>query len=80
MKKSIIFENEEILCTREDRFAVISLKEGAFSVLTDLEPKQKLLELMSDIDKASDIEGLVLINSDEYPGDEKYRVFLQQVM
>ncbi len=35
---------------------------------------------MSDIDEAPDIRGLVLINFDEYPGNERYRSFIQQIM
>lgn len=80
MNTPITLETDEISCAQQDEFVVLSLKVGAFNVLTNLAAKQKLLDLMSDIDEAPDIRGLVLINSDEYPGDERYRSFLRQVM
>jgi len=80
MRTPISLETDEISCVQRDEFAILSLKEGAFNVLMSLEAKRQLLDLLSDIDKSHNIRGLVLINSDEYPGDEKYREFLQQVM
>jgi len=80
MRNSMSLETDEFSCVQQDEFAILTLKGGAFNVLTSLESKQKLLELMANIDQANDIRGMVLINSDEYPGDEKYLKFLQQVM
>lgn len=80
MTMPITLETDEISCFRQDEFAILSLQRGAFEVLTNLEAKQQLLDLMLNIDNAPDIKGVVVINSDDYPGDEKYRAFLQQVM
>lgn len=74
------FDTNEMSYRTDDGIAILSLKAGAFNILTSLAAKQKLLDLLVELDQADAIKGLVLINSDDYPGDEKYRTFLRQVM
>lgn len=80
MTTFIDFESDTVSCFQQDEFAIINLKAGAFNLLLNLEEKNKILELLDSIDKSPEIRGLVLINSDEYPGDVKYQELLCQVM
>jgi enoyl-CoA hydratase/carnithine racemase len=80
MIDSIETQSAEYTCEREGDLAVITMGERAFSVVTELGTKSRFIALMDEIEEHSDIRGLALINTRTYPGDERYRAFLDSVM
>lgn len=75
-----MIETKEILYSMHNDIAVISLKAGAFSILTSLEVKKQLLDLLLEIDQNDSIKGLILINTAQYPGDVQNRKVFQEIM
>lgn len=76
----IEIENNSFVCRREKEFAVITLKEQAMEILTTVRAKEELMSVLSSIDNASDIKGLSVMYSDEYPGDTEYKNFLKDLL
>lgn len=67
-------------CEKTGRAAVIELQEGAFQLFLDLDARKDYLSLLSQIEEASDISGLVILNRKPFPGDEEYRRFIEKIV
>ncbi len=74
------YESAEFKCEVLNDLAFITLGEGAFDIATELEAKDHLLEVLAGIEESDAIRGLSLSNTHTYPGDERYREFLDSIM
>jgi hypothetical protein len=68
MSDSIEYQSEAFSCTQKNRFAVLTLKEKAFKMVSDLNIRSDYFSVLSTIEKSSEIWGLLQINSNEYFG------------
>ena len=79
MADSIEVSTPEYKCERRDDLAVVTIGAKAFRVATDLESKERFIQLLKDIEESTSIRGLALFNTAEYPGDESHRSFLESI-
>jgi hypothetical protein len=79
MVAKIEHESEAFSCMQKNRFAVLTLKEQAFKMVTDLDVRSDYFSVLSTIEKSSEALGLLQINSIEYFGDEKYAAYLENI-
>ena len=79
MAHSLDFDSDVFSCEQKGQAAVLHLKRGAFDLLTDLDARAADFAVMTQIEEAEDVAGLVILNTDQFPGEEEYRAFLQKV-
>jgi len=77
--KMINCSNDAFSCEIKGALAVIRLKHRAFDLVSDLDLKEKLFELLSRIERAPDLKALMVINSSEYAGYSAYIDFLTNI-
>ena len=76
----IEIENNSFKCRREKDFAVLTFKEQSMKILTTIAVRNELMSVLSSNENATDIRGLAVIYSDEYPGDTEYKNFLEDLL
>ena len=76
MTNSLIFDSDDFTCERRDRVAVLRLKPGALSMLTNLDSRADYYAVATLIEDSDDLLGLVVLNTSDYPGDTEYRAFI----
>lgn len=80
MYESIEMQNDAFSCRTLNDLAVLEMGEQAFQVCTDLELRETFFALLSRIEQSPSIKGMAYVNATAYPGDERYRSFLDAVM
>ena len=77
---TVEYDSAEFKCEVLNDLAFITLGEGAFEIATTLEAKSDLLDVLAGIEESDAIRGLSVSNTRTYPGDERYREFLDSIM
>jgi enoyl-CoA hydratase/carnithine racemase len=80
MASSIEVNTEEYSCESQGDLAIIRMGPQAFRIATDLKSKEHFVQLLAAIEESDSIRGIALFNTQDYPGDESYREFLESVM
>lgn len=72
----IEFDSDVFSCVRKDEFAILSFKEDALKISTTIGAKEELFSVLSAIEESTSVKGLMVINSEQYPGEaERLRLF-----
>lgn len=77
---NVEIENDSFACHRESDFVILTLKQRAQKILTTVDIKNELLSHLAKIESSSDIRGLALIDSEQYPGDREYKSLLNDML
>ncbi len=80
MNESIEMQNDAFSCRTLNDLAVLELGEQGFQICTDVEVSETLFTLLSRVEQSPSIKGMAYVNAAAYPGDERYRSFLDTVM
>ena len=67
-------------CEKRGPAAVIELQEGAFQLLSNLNARNDYLSLLAQAEEATDISGLIVLNTRAFPGHEAYREFIEKIV
>jgi len=73
---SIDVENEFFACRQEDDVAVIKPMKGAKNVFTKIDLKEDMMSLFESIRVSKGIKGVVILYSDQYPGNAEHKRML----
>lgn len=73
---SINVKTDNFNCRQIDNFVVIEPLEGAQKILTKVEDKEEMLSILETIKNSSDIKGILILYTEEYPGNAEYKQYL----
>ena len=68
-KNSIEIENDVFSCKQTDDVALVTFKQNASEIVTDIKVKDAFLSTFSKIDDSLKIRGVVITTSSKYTGD-----------
>ena len=68
-KNSIEIENDVFSCKQTDDVALVTFKQNALAIVTDINVKDAFLSTFSKIDDSLKIKGVVITTSSKYTGD-----------
>ncbi len=73
-------EKNSFSTTIEENVAVISIKEGVFDLVTDIDESNILLDYIKETEGSPDIKALMIINDKGSYGEEEYHNFISKIL
>ena len=73
---SINVTTDFFACRQKDDFVVIEPLKGARKIITKVEAKEEMLSVLDTIRNSPDIKGILILYTEEYPGNAEYKQYL----
>ena len=76
----IIGSDAAFECELKDEVAIIRLKKNAMKIATDVQTRDKYLNLLDQLEVDSHVSGLIQINDEAFPGEAELRKLMKRII
>ena len=70
--------NDYFACRQKDNFVIIEPLEKAQKIATIVDAKKEILTILEIIRSSTDINGIIILYTDKYPGNSEYKKYLHE--
>lgn len=76
----IIADDAAFTCELQDGIATLRLKKDTLKIATDLSIRDKILNMLDQLEEDPNVLGLIQINNEEFPGEDELGALLMKII